>query len=216
MEQQSEWKKSWKNSSDPTKQRKFRRNAPYHHRKKFVTAHLDESVQDRVGTRSLPVREGDEAEVMRGDWAGLSGRVEEIDYDRYKVYVDGIEREAVDGTDSRIALDPSNLKLVKLNLDDERRIKEELSEEDREEIQADVEEEEPEEEEEQEAEADEGEEDYEAEYDDLEEEDEGYEKEYEDEDDVEESEEETDEPDIEEEDNEAEEDEEDDEERGDS
>ncbi|MDY6777184.1 MAG: 50S ribosomal protein L24 [Candidatus Nanohaloarchaea archaeon] len=145
----SDWNKNWKRSEQPAKQRKYRANAPYHIRKKFLSAHLSESLQERVGTSSLPVREGDKAEIMRGDWAGLSGRVDRIDYDNYKVYLDGIEQERVDTTEAKAALDPSNLKLTKLELDDERRLaKYEISEEDREEIRAEDEAEESEDEDE--------------------------------------------------------------------
>lgn len=133
-----EYKDSWKGSSKPSKQRKHKRNAPYHKRDKFVSAHLSDELQESVGTRTLPVVEGDEAEVMRGDWADLTGTVEEIDRDQYKVYLEGIERESVDGTENRIALEPSNLRLTALNLEDQRRTKSfDISDEDRDEISAD-------------------------------------------------------------------------------
>lgn len=133
-----DYKDSWQSSSKPTKQRKHRRNAPYHQRDKFVSAHLSEELQESIGTRTLPIVEGDEAEVMRGDWADLTGTVEEIDRDRYKIYLEGIERESVDGTENRIALEPSNLRLTALNLEDERRTKSfDIDAEDRDEISAD-------------------------------------------------------------------------------
>lgn len=132
-----EWKKSWKNSEKPEKQRKYRRNAPYHHQKKFISVHLAPDVRDRVGTRSLPIRKGDKAEIMRGDWEGLSGRVEEVNYQDQKVELEDIERERVDTSDARISLEPSNLKITKLNLDDDRRLqKYDVSEEEKDEIRA--------------------------------------------------------------------------------
>jgi large subunit ribosomal protein L24 len=132
-----EWKKSWKNSEKPEKQRKYRRNAPYHHQKKFISVHLAADVRDRVGTRSLPIREGDQAEIMRGDWKGLSGRVEEVNYQDQKVELEDIERERVDTSDARISLEPSNLTITKLNLDDDRRLqKYDVSEEEKDQIRA--------------------------------------------------------------------------------
>jgi len=133
-----EYKDSWEGSSKPSKQRKHRRNAPYHQRDRFVSAHLSEELQESVGTRTLPIVEGDKAEIMRGDWADLTGTVESVDRDQYKVYLEGIERESVDGTENRVALEPSNLRLTKLNLEDERRTKSfDIAEEDRDEISAD-------------------------------------------------------------------------------
>lgn len=139
------WKKSWKSSKKIKKQRKYRANAPYHHRDKFLSAGLNDELKDKIGTKTLPVKEGDKAEILRGDFSGLSGKVENVDYDDYKVYLNGIDRERVDGTEASVAIDPSNIRLTKLELDDERRLKKyEVSEEDKAEIQA---EEEPEEEE---------------------------------------------------------------------
>ncbi|MCJ7429285.1 MAG: 50S ribosomal protein L24 [Candidatus Nanohaloarchaeota archaeon QJJ-5] len=137
-----DWSKEWKASSDPQKQRKYRRNAPYHIRKKFLSAHLADHVAEIFGTTSLPVREGDRAEVMRGDWAGMEGTIDRIDYSDYSVYISGIERERVDTSDAKIALDPSNLKLTKLNVDDDQRTEKfNISEQEKAEIEATGEEE---------------------------------------------------------------------------
>lgn len=137
-----DWSREWKSSSDPQKQRKYRENAPYHIRKKFLSAHLADHIAELFGTTSLPVREGDRAEVMRGDWAGMEGTIDRIDYSDYSVYISGIERERVDTSDAKIALDPSNIKLTKLNVDDDLRTeKYNISEEEKAEIEATGEEE---------------------------------------------------------------------------
>ncbi|MDY6789337.1 MAG: 50S ribosomal protein L24 [Candidatus Nanohaloarchaea archaeon] len=133
----SSWKKSWKSSEKPKKQRKYRSNAPKHQRSKFLSARLEESVRDRVGTKTLPIREGDRAEIMRGDHKGDEGLVDRVDYREYKVYLEGVERERVDTTNAKIAVDPSNLKITKLKLEDNRRLeKYEISEDEKEEIKA--------------------------------------------------------------------------------
>ncbi len=140
------WKKSWKSSKKAKKQRMYRANAPYHLRKKFLSVKLSDDLQDTIGKKTLPVRSGDKVEVMRGEHKGLSSLVDRVDYTNYKVYLTDIERERVDGTEAKIALEPSNLKLVKLELEDERRISEvELSEEEKKEIEAEDEKEEQEE-----------------------------------------------------------------------
>ncbi|MDY6776926.1 MAG: 50S ribosomal protein L24, partial [Candidatus Nanohaloarchaea archaeon] len=131
-----QWSAEWKSSKNPSKQRKYRENAEYHHRKKLLNAHLDDDLQDKVGTGSLPLREGDKVEVMRGDFRGSTGEVEEVDAEEQKIYVNGVERETVGGSETSIALRPSNLKITALELEDDRRLeKYEVSEEDREEIQ---------------------------------------------------------------------------------
>lgn len=140
----TEWSSDWKASKQPRKQRKYRANAPHHHRGKLLNAALADDVQDKVGTNSLPVREGDKAKVMRGDFAGKTSSVHHVDREDGTVYLEDVERETVSGSETRIAIAPSNLQLVKLNLDDPRRIaKYDVSEEDKEAIEAEqVEEEE--------------------------------------------------------------------------
>ena len=164
------WKKSWKSSKKAKKQRMYRANAPYHLRKKFLSVKLSDDLQDTIGKKTLPVRSGDKVEVMRGEHKGLSSLVDRVDYTNYKVYLTDIERERVDGTEAKIALEPSNLKLVKLELEDERRISEvELSEEEKKEIEAEDEKEEKKESEETEEDEVEEEESEETEEDDSEE-----------------------------------------------
>ncbi len=138
----SEWSKNWKSSSKPSKQRKHRENAPYHQRKKFLNARLADDVREKIGTKTLPVRKGDKAEIMRGEWADATGQIDEVDYDDKKLFISGVETERVDTSDARIPIDPSNVQIVKLDLEDEQRIKKyDVSEQDRQEIQVDEEEE---------------------------------------------------------------------------
>ncbi|MCJ7478863.1 MAG: 50S ribosomal protein L24 [Candidatus Nanohaloarchaeota archaeon QJJ-7] len=147
MENNNDWSRSWKSSEDPSKQRKFKENAPHHHRKRFLHSHLESSVREKIGTRSVPLRTGDQVEVMRGDFSGEAGRVDDIDTEEGKVYVDGIETESVDESETMVALRPSNLKITRLDLDDEKRLeKYEVTEEEKEEISVEPEEDEKEEE----------------------------------------------------------------------
>ncbi len=146
MGEAKQWSREWKSSKNPSKQRKYRSNAPYHHRGRFLSVHLSGKVKDRVGTRSLPVRAGDKVRVMRGDHSGKTGEVDRVDPDEQKVYVNGIDRETVSGSEVEIALRPSNLEITRLNLDDDRRLeKYEVSEEEKEEIMVEEAEEETEE-----------------------------------------------------------------------
>jgi len=138
----SEWSTNWKSSSKASKQRKHRENAPYHQRKKFLNARLADDVREKIGTKTLPVREGDKAEIMRGEWTDATGQIEEVDYDDKKLLISGVETERVDTSDARIPIDPSNVRIIKLDLEDERRIeKYDVSESDRQEIQVEDEEE---------------------------------------------------------------------------
>ncbi len=116
-----EWSRRWVSSVQPRKQRKFRYNAPLHVRQGFVSANLSKSLRERFGKRSMPLRKGDEVEVMRGSFRGQRGSIDRIDLSKTKVYVDEIKVKKSDGSEVMRALQPSNLRIVKLNLDDKKR-----------------------------------------------------------------------------------------------
>ncbi len=117
----SEWSSKWISSAKPRKQRKYRENAPLHVRRKFLSANLSEALRERAGRRSAVVRKGDVVIVMRGDIRGKSGPVERVNLRQGKVYVEGIKNKKVDGSEVSRALEPSNLMITKLGLDDKRR-----------------------------------------------------------------------------------------------
>ncbi|MFB6213543.1 MAG: 50S ribosomal protein L24 [Candidatus Nanohaloarchaea archaeon] len=116
------WSRHWNSSTKPSKQRKYRDNAPQHVKDKLLSANVSPELREELGTRSISLRTGDRVEVMRGDDSGVSGIVSNIDRDSEKVYVDGIEHEKVDGTMREKALRPSNLQVQALNIEDERRL----------------------------------------------------------------------------------------------
>ena len=117
------WSPSWKSSKQPRKQRKFRHNAPLHVMHKLVSANLSPVLRNEFGKRSMPLRKGDEVEVMRGGFKKLKGLVDRIDVKKGKIYVENIKIKKVDGSEVLRALEPSNLRITKLGLDDKKRQK---------------------------------------------------------------------------------------------
>jgi large subunit ribosomal protein L24 len=118
-----EWSRHWVRSVQPRKQRKYRHKAPLHARHRFMSANLSPELRRRFGKRSMPVRKGDEVEVMRGSQKGLRGTVSRVDLGRCRVYADEIKVKKVDASEVMRPLQPSNLKIVKLKLDDKMREK---------------------------------------------------------------------------------------------
>ncbi len=116
------WSREWNSSTKPSKQRKYRRNAPMHVKDKLVSANLNQVLRDELGTRSLPVRIGDRAKVMRGDEKGVEGIVSNIDREEEKVYINNLDRQRTDGTVRELPFAPSNLQLQALNLENPDRI----------------------------------------------------------------------------------------------
>ncbi|MEM2337218.1 MAG: 50S ribosomal protein L24 [Candidatus Bathyarchaeia archaeon] len=110
-------------TSKPSKQRKALFQAADHVRYKHFAAPLSPELRKTYGTRSLPVRSGDTVRVMRGDRKGFEGKVSRVDRKKYRIYVEGLTREKVDGTTVFVPVHPSKVMITKLNLDDKWRRK---------------------------------------------------------------------------------------------
>lgn len=110
-------------SAQPRKQRKFRRNAPLHKRQKIVAAPLSKELKEKYNRRSMPVRKKDIVKVMRGNFKDITGEVLRVDLNKYKIYVDGAKIAKSDGTEVERAIDPSNVIITDLFLEDKKRRK---------------------------------------------------------------------------------------------
>lgn len=108
-------------SIQPRKQRKARYDAPLHVRRKQLASHLSEELLLKYNTRSIPVVTGDEVKVLRGSHKGETGKVVDVDTKHRNLIIEGVTVKKADGTDVPRPVDPSNVLLTKLNLDDERR-----------------------------------------------------------------------------------------------
>jgi len=113
----------WKSSKQVRKQRKYRHNAPLHVRQKFVHVHLSKDLKKKYGKRRLGLKKGDKVKVVRGQFRKHTGTVERIDLKKTAVYVSGIEVTKKDGSKTTYPINPSNLILTELSLDDKMRQK---------------------------------------------------------------------------------------------
>jgi large subunit ribosomal protein L24 len=101
-----------------SKQRKMVYQAPDHRRSKLFAAPLSPELKASQGVKTVSVRSGDTVRVMRGDHKGFEGKVARVDRTRYRVYVEGLTREKVDGTTIFVPTHPSKVMITNLNLDD--------------------------------------------------------------------------------------------------
>ncbi len=102
----------------PAKQRKMLFQAPDHIRYKHFAALFSPELRASHGVRVLPVRSGDTVRIMRGDHKGFEGKVTRIDRGKYRIYVEGLTREKVDGTTIFLPIHPSKVMITNLNLED--------------------------------------------------------------------------------------------------
>ena len=107
----------------PSKQRKMLFRAPDHIRHKLLSAHLSPEQRATHIVKSLPVRSGDTVRVVRGDHKGFEGKITRIDLSKYRIYVEGLTREKVDGTTINVPVHPSKVIITRLSVDDKWRKK---------------------------------------------------------------------------------------------
>jgi len=107
----------------PAKQRKMLYQAPLHIRYKHFSAPLSTELRASHIVNALPVRSGDTVRIMRGDRSGFEGKVTRIDRKKYRVFIEGLTREKVDGTTIFVPVHPSKVMITRLNLDDKWRKK---------------------------------------------------------------------------------------------
>jgi large subunit ribosomal protein L24 len=112
-----------KRVKNPGKQRKKLFNAPAHIRHKLMSAPLSHELTASRGAKTLPVRRGDTILIKRGDNKGFEGKVSRVDLKAFRIYVEGLTREKVDGTNIFLPIHPSKVEIRNLNLDDKWRKK---------------------------------------------------------------------------------------------
>ena len=108
-------------SKSPRKQRRRVRNAALHERKNMLKCRLDEFLQEEFGLRSLVIKKGDLVRIMRGQFRDTEGKVTNVSYKKGVVYLDNATITKADGKETSVPIHPSNLMIVKLELDDERK-----------------------------------------------------------------------------------------------
>ncbi|MCS7096994.1 MAG: 50S ribosomal protein L24 [Candidatus Methanomethylicia archaeon] len=112
----------WKTrSKKPSKQRKAIYKAPLHKRHKLVSAPLSPELRRQYSRRSFPIRKGDTVLIMRGDFAGVEGKVVKVNLKKMRIYVENATRKKADGTVIHAPIHPSKVMIIKLDLSDKRR-----------------------------------------------------------------------------------------------
>ena len=108
-------------SKKPRKQRKWLANAPLNKRRKMMGARLSDDLREKYKRKSLPVRKGDTVKVMRGEFKGTSGEVTSLNLKSYKIYVSGITIKKANARDVERPINPSNVMITGLFLEDKER-----------------------------------------------------------------------------------------------
>ena len=112
-------------SSKPGKQRKQHYTRELHILQKDFSMHLSKELRKSLDRRNLEARKEDTVKVMRGSekFVGKQGKITSINRKKRQVFIEGITRKKIDGTEIQVPFKPSNLLLVTIDEKDDRRFK---------------------------------------------------------------------------------------------
>jgi large subunit ribosomal protein L26e len=103
-------------SSSRRKQRKAHFTAGTVARAKIMSSPLSKELQAQYNVRAVPIRKGDEVQIVRGSQKG-EGKVVTVYRKKYVIHVEGTEREKSNGQTVKIGIHPSKVVIKKLKLD---------------------------------------------------------------------------------------------------
>ena len=123
VKKMKKFSRAWKKSTKPGKQRKYRANAPLHIKRKMLSSTLSKELRKQYKKRSLPLKKGDTVTIMRGAKKGHKGKVSLTDVRIMKIKIEGVETKKANGESVQIFIDPSNVMITSLNMEDVKRKK---------------------------------------------------------------------------------------------
>ena len=116
------YSRTWKASKQPRKQRKYQHNAPLHVKAKQINATLHKDLRKKYTIRTIRLREGDKVKILRGQYKGQEGKIEEVNIKRGRIFITKVERAKKDGSKSKVPIHPSNVQVLDLQLEDKKRV----------------------------------------------------------------------------------------------
>jgi large subunit ribosomal protein L24 len=84
----------------------------------LMRSNLSRRLRERYGVRSVTVRKGDTVKILRGDFAGIEGKIIETDRKNRRVTVEGVTREKVSGEQVRVPVHVSKVTVTSLDMSD--------------------------------------------------------------------------------------------------
>ena len=114
---------AWKGSSQPRKQRKYAAKAPLHIKRKMLSVNISKDLRKKYKIRNIVVRKGDTVKIMKGKFKKKTGKIIDVFTKISKVTIEGVQVKKQDGSKVNVKMQPSNLQITELNLNDKKRIK---------------------------------------------------------------------------------------------
>jgi len=117
------WNKCWKGSKQPRKQKKYVFNAPLNVVRKMFSSSLSKELRTKYGKRNVIIRKGDKVKIMRGQFKRKVTKVEKVSYSKRRVILEDVAIIKKDGSKVPYPMQPSNLMILELNMEDKKRKK---------------------------------------------------------------------------------------------
>jgi len=108
-------------SAKPAKVRSKMFNAPMHKLSKILNARLSDDLRTKYAFKTARIKKGDSVRIVRGEYAGVEGKVTGVDVKYGKVTVEGVYRERVKGEQTPVKIKASKVMITSLNLEDKLR-----------------------------------------------------------------------------------------------
>lgn len=108
---------------DADKQRKARANAPLHTLRKNIAGHLSKELRQKYKKRAITLRKEDVVLVLKGKYQKKQGKITNTDTKKGYINIEGLQMTKKDGKTVPIKVDPSNVVVLELYKDDEKRFK---------------------------------------------------------------------------------------------
>jgi len=94
-------------SHQPRKKRKALYEAGLGEGRKLIRAHLSKELREKSGRRSMAVRKGDKVKILKGKFAGISGKVTKVDLSDGEIEVEGAVTKKQGGKESFVRIKPN-------------------------------------------------------------------------------------------------------------
>jgi large subunit ribosomal protein L24 len=92
-----------------------------HRLDKMLGAALADELREQYKKSTARVVKGDSVMVVRGEYKGRGGKVEEVNTERGTLHIEGMQREKIRGGQVKVPIHASNVKITALNLEDKQR-----------------------------------------------------------------------------------------------
>jgi large subunit ribosomal protein L24 len=96
-------------------------HASKHQLDKMLGAALADELREQYKKRTVRVVKGDSVMVVRGEYKGRGGKVEDVHTERGTLHIEGMQREKIRGGQVKVPIHASDVKITGLNLEDKRR-----------------------------------------------------------------------------------------------